>query len=98
MTWHFASWIAWIYLIASGLCLVLYARDKWCAARQRRRTPERTLLLVGLFGGWPGVLLARRVLRHKTTKRSFRVAFRASVIVNLIALFALTSPWTSPLR
>ena len=48
--------------------------------------------------GGPGALLARRLLRHKTAKRSFRFAFRASIVVNLLALFALTSPWTSPLR
>ena len=98
MRWHFASWIAWVYVLASCVCLVLYAKDKWSATRKRRRTPERTLLLFGLAGGWPGALLAQHVLRHKTAKRSFRFAFRASIVVNLLGLVALTSPWTSPLR
>ena len=98
MRWHIASWIAWLYVVASCVCLVLYARDKTNARNKRRRVPERTLLLVGLVGGWPGALIAQRVLRHKTAKRSFRFAFRASIVVNLLALVALASPWTSPLR
>ena len=35
------------------------------------------------MGGWPGGLLAQRMLRHKTGKRSFLVAFWASVLVNV---------------
>ncbi|WEF35009.1 DUF1294 domain-containing protein [Pseudoduganella chitinolytica] len=65
---------------------VAYARDKSAARTGRRRTPENTLLLLGLIGGWPGALLAQRRLRHKTAKASFQVRFWLTVLVNVAAL------------
>lgn len=67
-------------------CFTAYAIDKSAAVQQRRRIPERNLLLLGLFCGWPGGLLAQRLLRHKTVKTSFQIAFWCSVAVNLAAL------------
>lgn len=98
MKWHIASCVAWLYVTTSCLCLVLYAIDKHRAVQARRRIRERTLLGVGLIGGWPGALLAQRLWRHKTAKRSFRGLFRASIAVNLLVLLACASLWMHPLR
>lgn len=59
-------WVAGASIIAFGLALV----DKASAGR-RRRVPERTLLLVALAGGSPGLILGMLVARHKTRKPSF---------------------------
>lgn len=77
------------YLLASAACYVAYARDKSAARQGRRRTPERTLLLLGVVGGWPGGLLAQRRLRHKTVKASFQAWFWLSVIANLMLVLIL---------
>lgn len=71
------------YLIASTLSLLLYAKDKAAARASRRRTPERTLHIIALAGGWPGAMLAQQWLRHKTRKRSFRIIFWITVGVNI---------------
>lgn len=71
-----------LYTGASLLAFALYAWDKSAARGGRWRTAESTLHLIALLGGWPGSLLAQRVLRHKSSKASFLVAFRATVIVN----------------
>lgn len=76
---------AW-YLVASVVAYVAYFRDKVAAARGTRRTPERTLHLLGLAGGWPGAWVAQRQFRHKTAKRSFQWLFRATALGNLALL------------
>jgi uncharacterized membrane protein YsdA (DUF1294 family)/cold shock CspA family protein len=68
------------------LTALVYALDKSAARRGRHRVPERTLLLLGLLGGWPGALVAQQLLRHKTSKRSFQLAFWATVAVNVLVV------------
>lgn len=79
------------YLLLSGVCFVLYALDKSAARRGTWRTAETTLHLLALIGGWPGALIAQRVLRHKTKKQPFQIIFWGSVIVNCAALIWLVS-------
>ena len=67
----------------NGVTVLAYALDKRAARRGTRRVSERTLLTLGLAGGWPGAVLAQRRLRHKTRKKSFRSSFRLTVALNL---------------
>lgn len=82
-------WLAALYGLASVVCFIAYALDKRAAIRQLRRTPERTLLLLGLAGGWPGALLAQQWLRHKCSKPSFLAWFWLTVVANLAGLIWL---------
>ncbi len=68
-TWIILGSYAGMSLIA----FVAFALDKRAAARNRWRTPEKTLHVLELFGGWPGALLAIFTLRHKSSKGSFLV-------------------------
>lgn len=79
--------VAALYAGMSLLALAFYARDKRAAARGAWRTPESTLHLLALFGGWPGALLAQRRFRHKSRKMPFQVVFWATVALNLGALW-----------
>lgn len=76
----------WLYLGASLVALAAYAADKSAAVAGEWRTPESTLHLLALLGGWPGALYAQQRLRHKTRKPSFRACFWATVVINLAAL------------
>ncbi|HEY0332463.1 MAG TPA: DUF1294 domain-containing protein [Stenotrophomonas sp.] len=71
-----------VFAVLSVATVLVYARDKRAARRQGRRTPELTLQLLGLAGGWPGALLAQRFLRHKNRKVSFQVGFWACVLLH----------------
>lgn len=71
---------------ASTICFLLYAWDKGAAQANRRRTPEATLHLWALLGGWPGALMAQHVLRHKSRKASFQAVFWATVAFNAAAV------------
>ena len=59
------------YAAMSLLAFLLYAADKRRAMRGEWRISESTLHFVELFGGWPGALVAQRVLRHKRQKRGY---------------------------
>jgi uncharacterized membrane protein YsdA (DUF1294 family) len=71
------------YFIVSAITFIVYALDKSAAKGNRWRIEENTLHLCGLFGGWPGALLAQRLFRHKTKKTSFQVVFWITVILNV---------------
>ena len=79
------SWANLLYLGASLLACVFYAIDKAAARAGRDRISEAMLLSLGLVGGWPGAIVAQQLLRHKTTKRSFRIRFWLSVAGNVAA-------------
>ena len=84
-----------LYAVASAACFIAYALDKWAARQGRRRTPERTLLLLGLAGGGPGGFAAQQLLRHKSSKTSFLIKFWLTVVLNLAVLIALQAGWIS---
>ena len=93
--WHPPYWVLFVYLGTSLICILIYSVDKSAAAQGRWRVSESALLLLGLAGGWPGAILAQRLLHHKTKKRSFQSAFAGSVVVNILAFVVLSSPFVA---
>ncbi len=81
--WLFAAYM----LVMSLVAFILYGRDKGLAKRGARRTPEKTLLGVGFFGGAVGALFGMQTFRHKT-KHWY---FYAVNILGLILQLALES-------
>lgn len=75
--------------VMSGITFIAYGLDKKRAGGPKRRVPERTLHLLGLFGGWPGGLVARKRFRHKTQKASFRLAFWFVVLLHVTVVMGL---------
>ena len=91
-----------IYLILvaviSAVAFVAYGVDKKRAGHcGARRVPERTLHLMGFFGGWPGALAAQRQFRHKTKKASFRLAFWFVVFLHVTAVAGVAYLLVGPL-
>jgi uncharacterized membrane protein YsdA (DUF1294 family) len=76
-------------VVASVVVAILYGWDKWQAARDGWRVSESLLHLGELLGGWPGALLAGRLFRHKTYKRSFRLVRGGCIALNLLLLTAI---------
>ncbi|MBZ0136592.1 MAG: DUF1294 domain-containing protein [Planctomycetes bacterium] len=78
--------VAVAVLLALNLTAFLaQAWDKRLArTNAKSRTPERTLLLLGLPLAAPGMLLGMRTFRHKTQKRSFQFKAGLVVIANLL--------------
>jgi uncharacterized membrane protein YsdA (DUF1294 family) len=85
-------WVHALYGFASLLAFVVYAIDKAAAADRRARMPERVLHAIALAGGWPGALLAQRLLNHKSGKAAFRTRFAVTVAFNVSAFVLLATP------
>jgi uncharacterized membrane protein YsdA (DUF1294 family) len=84
-------WVPLAYIIASIAAYMSYKAYKKAAGLGAWRTAEGRLLLLGLFGGWPGALFAQYALRHKNRKASFQVQYWFTVGLNLILLVWLRS-------
>jgi uncharacterized membrane protein YsdA (DUF1294 family)/cold shock CspA family protein len=81
----------WILPASFGLNLLtfwIYWVDKNAAQAGRWRKSENTLQLLALAGGWPGAWLAQQVLRHKSSKRSFRVVYWLMVVSHGLLVWA----------
>ena len=73
--WPVSPIVLVVYIGLSLLTFLAYAVDKSAAINGRWRTPEKTLHLLSVAGGWPGALLAQQLLRHKCSKPSFVAVF-----------------------
>ena len=68
-------WVALAYPLVSLFSFGQYWLDKQSAQKGRWRTPENSLHIAELAGGWPGALVAQQAFRHKTRKASFQGVF-----------------------
>lgn len=75
-----------IYFLASICTLIAYKLDKTAAKRRHRRTPEKTLHILALIGGWPGAIISQKLFRHKSKKLAFQVTFWLTITLNCTAL------------
>ncbi len=85
--WQSILWfvVLWYVLIGS-VTFISYAKDKNSAEKGKWRTPENTLHLLAILGGWVGAMLAQTYLRHKSQKAEFRMIYYVTVVINLILL------------
>lgn len=74
------------FLYINLITLALYYIDKEWSTRDTERIPENFLLLLGLFGGWMGAILAQQTFRHKSIKQPFQTLFICSIVVNILAM------------
>lgn len=88
-----------LYFATSVITFFAYAFDKSAAQNNRWRTQESTLHLFALIGGWPGALIAQRLLHHKSKKTSFQSVFWGTVFLNCgVFSWLLTSSGATTLR
>jgi uncharacterized membrane protein YsdA (DUF1294 family) len=84
-------------LVCGVAVAIALAIDKRRATRGAWRVSERTLHTLELCGGWAGSLIARRLLRHKTRKGSYRVMAAAIALLHAAA-WVLLLLWAFGLR
>ena len=77
------------YAVMSVVTFIVYALDKRAARLGRQRTPEATLHVLELLGGWPGAFLAQRLIHHKNAKVGYQVVFWLIVALHVAGWVAL---------
>ncbi len=79
-----------IYLAAVSLLAVsCTVYDKGAAKRRNERVPERTLLLIALFGGAAAMYITMRAIRHKTRKKRFMLTLPLMIILHVLLVFII---------
>lgn len=81
------------FFVMSTITFMAYFLDKAAAAAGRGghdcRVSEASLHALALLGGWPGALLARLTLHHKTRKQPFVILFWLTAAINVAAVLAI---------
>ncbi|MBE4293219.1 DUF1294 domain-containing protein [Vibrio parahaemolyticus] len=80
------------YILMSIVTYVMYAIDKNAAQNGKWRTPENTLHLLSLLGGWMGALCAQNQFRHKSKKQPFKSILWLTIFVNIGAFVWTFTP------
>ena len=76
--------ILWYLLAVNLIGAAVTAYDKYCAVSGRWRVPERTLFLLCIVGGCPGVYLTMKAVRHKTKHMRFMIGIPVIFAVQLV--------------
>ena len=79
-----ALWLA----VSNAVTFLAFGWDKWRARKSQPRISEIKLVLLAALGGWPGGLLAMKIFRHKTVKRTFQLKYALALIPFAAELWA----------
>lgn len=79
------GYLALISLYAFGITVW----DKICARLDKRRVPEKTLMITALLGGSASMYLTMQLIRHKTLHAKFMVGLPLIIILQIGVLFGL---------
>ena len=87
---HKLNWlvVGW-YVLIGIVTFSVYAKDKSAAQNNQWRTPESTLHMLSMAGGWVGAMVAQTYLRHKSKKPEFRLMYYLTVVINMAGLLFL---------
>lgn len=97
-THRLSQQIDWKYIVTylfaiSAATYLLYWHDKRSAQKAHQRTPESTLHLLELLGGWPAAILAQQQFRHKTSKPAYRRMFWAIILLHQYLCIEFSFHW-----
>ena len=75
-----------IFIGANLIAFLYYYQDKTSAIKNAWRTPENTLHILSLLGGWGAAYFAQKLFRHKHKKLSFMIVYKLTAILNFLAI------------
>ncbi len=78
-----------IALLINLIGVILTYTDKRRAITGGWRIPERTLFLLCMLGGCPGIYITMRTIRHKTLHKRFMWGIPAIFVLQILLSIAL---------
>lgn len=83
-----------VYLLLISIITVYsYWSDKRKAKSDLWRTPESTLHLLELAGGWVAAFFSQRLFRHKISKKEYQFVFWVIAVIHQYVSFDFMNDW-----
>lgn len=73
----------------SFVAVVVTIYDKAAAKAGKRRIPEKTLMLIGFFGGATAMYCIMQLIRHKTKHKKFMLGLPFFIILHLALIISV---------
>lgn len=87
-----------ILILVNAVTYYFYKKDKTAAQQNGWRVEEKNLHLLAFLGGWPMAWYAQQHLRHKTKKDTFQKMYIVSIVLNIVLVAFLVSPFNTFLK
>ncbi len=82
--------IVLVYLLAVNIAsIIVCVFDKYCAIKNLRRVPEKTLFMLSIIGGSVGMFATMKLIRHKTLHKRFMIGIPVIIILQIALAFAI---------
>lgn len=75
--------------VVSVVAIFVTVYDKAAAKTGRRRIPEKTLMLIGFFGGATAMYSVMQLIRHKTKHKKFMLGLPLFIVLHLIIIVSV---------
>lgn len=84
--------IFYIYLLGSIAAFCQYWLDREAEANGKKRIRTLSFHVVAALGGWPGALLAQKMLKHRNGHSIFNGFVWMSIALNLCLVYVAFHP------
>lgn len=78
-----------IFAVMSVIAAIFTVYDKLAAKSHKRRVPEKTLMLIGFFGGAVSMYTTMQIIRHKTKHKKFMIGLPVMILFHIIIMSAI---------
>lgn len=74
------------YVLLAAVSVVFTIKDKSAAVKNKWRVSEKTLMLLGLFGGALPIYVTMKIIRHKTKHIKFMLGLPLEMFFHILVV------------
>lgn len=84
-----SAYVLIFFGVMSFIAFAVTMYDKLASQAGKRRIPEKTLMLIGFFGGAIGMYVTMQLIRHKTKHKKFMICLPVFILLHIAAIIAV---------